>query len=238
MPATPMWRTIAESVSADIAAGKYRPGDKLPTEAEFARRFAVHRHTVRRALSGLIDNGVIVPRQGAGVYVAQDVTEYPLGSRVRLSRNLMRAGRTAHREVLALETRAGDATETGALGLDPGAEVIVYEGISMADDSPIALFCSVFPAAALPGLKAALADLNSVTAALKSVGVADYLRVSTRITAQIATPVHVRHLRLRPGAPILRSVAVNVDPKGRPVEYGRTWFSGDRITLTLDASEG
>ena len=35
------------------------------------------------------------------------------------------------------------------------------------------------------------------------------------------------------GEPILRTLAVNVDPEGQPIEYGRTWFAGDRITLTL-----
>jgi GntR family phosphonate transport system transcriptional regulator len=41
--------------------------------------------------------------------------------------------------------------------------------------------------------------------------------------------------RLSPGAPILRSVGVNVDPGGAALEYGRTWFAGDRVTLTLGA---
>ena len=41
------------------------------------------------------------------------------------------------------------------------------------------------------------------------------------------------HLQLAQGAPILRSVGVNVDPEGQPVEYGSTWFAGDRVTLTV-----
>jgi GntR family transcriptional regulator, phosphonate transport system regulatory protein len=32
---------------------------------------------------------------------------------------------------------------------------------------------------------------------------------------------------------LLLSVAVNADPKGRPVEFGMTWFAGERVTLTL-----
>ena len=41
------------------------------------------------------------------------------------------------------------------------------------------------------------------------------------------------HLRLAPGAPLLRSVAVNVDAAGQPIEFGTTWFAGDRVTLTV-----
>ena len=38
--------------------------------------------------------------------------------------------------------------------------------------------------------------------------------------------------RLSP-APLLRSVTINVDVDGRPVEFGTSWFSGDRVTLTV-----
>ena len=50
MTPDPLWRTIHDSLRGDIAAGRYRPGDKLPTEAALAARFCVNRHTVRRAL--------------------------------------------------------------------------------------------------------------------------------------------------------------------------------------------
>jgi len=45
----------------------------------------------------------------------------------------------------------------------------------------------------------------------------------------------LRHidLRVQEGDPILRTVAINTAPGGQPVEYGTTWFAGDRITLTL-----
>jgi GntR family phosphonate transport system transcriptional regulator len=44
------------------------------------------------------------------------------------------------------------------------------------------------------------------------------------------------HLRIAEGAPVLRSEAVNVDPAGQPVEYGVTWFAGDRVTLTVEGA--
>ena len=41
-------------------------------------------------------------------------------------------------------------------------------------------------------------------------------------------------LQLKEGAPVLRSVSVNIDAAGHPVEYGTTWFAGDRVTLTVE----
>jgi GntR family phosphonate transport system transcriptional regulator len=45
-------------------------------------------------------------------------------------------------------------------------------------------------------------------------------------------------LQVRPGDPVLRSVAINADSGGVPVEYGTTWFAGDRVTLTVAADQG
>ena len=76
--------------------------------------------------------------------------------------------------------------------------------------------------------------VRSVTEALRIAGVADYTRASTRLTAVTATATQALHLELREGEPLLRSTGVNVDPDRRPVEFGRTFFAGSRVTLTLD----
>ncbi|MEQ9676233.1 MAG: UTRA domain-containing protein, partial [Roseovarius indicus] len=55
----------------------------------------------------------------------------------------------------------------------------------------------------------------------------------TRLNAKLATPTQALHLQLREGAPLLRTISLNIDADGKPVEYGRTWFSGDRVTLTV-----
>ncbi|MDB6452720.1 phosphonate metabolism transcriptional regulator PhnF [Falsirhodobacter sp. 20TX0035] len=234
MTRTPLWTSITEALAAEIAGGQRRPGDKLPSEAELSQRFGVNRHTVRRALAELAARGLVHARRGAGVFVQEGrPVDYPIGRRTRLSRNLAAAGREAGRVVHLMETRRANLAEAEALDLQPGAPVHVVEGISTSDGLPIALFRSVLPAEPFPDMLAILQDTPSITEALRRQGVADYTRAGTRLTAKRATATMALHLRLREGDPILRTVSVNVDDAGRPVEYGHTWFAGDRITLTV-----
>ncbi|WP_412552321.1 phosphonate metabolism transcriptional regulator PhnF [Shimia sp. MIT1388] len=233
---TPIWQSIAASLTEDITEGRYAPGEKLPTEAELSARFGVNRHTVRHAIKSMSGNGLVHARRGAGVFVAQVPTDYAIGKRVRFHRNLEQAGRLPGKEVLHLETRTADAAEKEALKLSENARVHVYDGLSLADDQPIAVFRSVFPASRFPMLTDQLADLRSVTAALKANKVPDYTRVWTRLTAKRATATQALHLRLNEGDPILRSIGVNVDANQSPIEFGTTWFAGDRVTLTLSES--
>lgn len=232
-----LWTAIFESLRSDINAGRYASGDKLPTEAQLATRFMVNRHTVRRALAALAEGGLVHARRGAGVFVTHDSTDYPLGKRVRFHQNVLAAGRTPRRKILVLETRLADATEAQALAIEHSAQVQVCEGLSLADDSPIAVFRSVFPAARFPGMLDDLRQNGSVTAALKAAGVDDYVRKYTRMNAKLASTTLAAQLAIKPGEPVMRTTSVNVDGDGTPVEFGRTWFAGDRVTLTLGGDD-
>lgn len=233
MPRDAVWSAIARTLRAELAAGHYRPGDRLPTEAELAVRFGVNRHTVRHALAVLAEAGLVHPRRGAGVFVAARPTEYPLGQRVRFHQNVLAAGQVPSRRITRTETRPADADEAQTLRLRAGDPVLVVEGISLADGQPLAAFRSVFPAARFPGLAEAIRAEGSITRALAACGLADYTRAGTRLTAQLADPVLALALQVKPGAAVLRSEAVNVDGAGRPVEHGTTWFAGERVTLTV-----
>jgi GntR family phosphonate transport system transcriptional regulator len=235
MARTPIWRSIADTISAEIAAGLYRPGDKLPTEAALAARFGVNRHTVRQGLVPLIEAGALHARRGAGVFVAAKTADYALGRRVRFHQNIRDNGRAPSRRITRLESRPASAVEAEALHIAAGDLVHVVEGVSLADGQPLAAFQSVFPGARFVGLLAAMVAHSSVTAALAACGLADYTRAETRLTAKLADPVQALALQVQEGSPILRSVAVNVDGAGAPVEFGTTWFAGDRVTLTLSA---
>lgn len=237
MTRTAIWRSIADALKDEIAEGLYSPGDKIPTEAALALRFGVNRHTVRQGLAALIDAGTLHARRGSGVFVAARPTDYALGRRVRFHQNVAASGRTPSRRITRLETRPASAREAEALSVAAGAQVHVIEGISLADGQPLAAFRSVFPAARFPGLLQAMAGQSSVTAALAACGLTDYTRSDTRLTAKCASPVLALALQLQPGAPVLRSVAVNVDGAGVAVEYGTTWFAGDRVTLTVSADQ-
>lgn len=234
MTRIPIWRSIADTLTSEIARGLYAPGARLPSEAQLAGRFGVNRHTVRHALSDLADRGVTWSRRGAGVFVAAPPpTEYPIGQRVRFHAQIAAAGRLPSKRLLSLVTRRADPQEREALDLPASALVHVYDGLSLADDLPLAVFRSVFPEAFLPDLPQHLEATGSVTAALAACGIDDFTRKVTRMTARAADQTEARHLRLPDGAPVLQTVGINVDGQGRAVELGRTVFAGERVTVTV-----
>ena len=117
MARSPIWKSIADTLSAEIAEGHYPAGAKLPTEAQLAARFGVNRHTVRQSLAALAEAGTVLARRGAGVFVMGRPADYPLSRRVRFHQNVEASGRTPSRQMSLMETRLADAREAEALAL-------------------------------------------------------------------------------------------------------------------------
>lgn len=69
MSSEPKHRGISRELAAEIATGKYRPGDRLPSETQLVQRFQVSRPTVARALRDLQDEGLVERRAGSGTYL-------------------------------------------------------------------------------------------------------------------------------------------------------------------------
>jgi GntR family transcriptional repressor for pyruvate dehydrogenase complex len=61
---------LAAALMTQIDGGRMRPGDRLPTEAQLAARHGVSRSVVREAVQRLKSRGLVLSRQGSGIYVA------------------------------------------------------------------------------------------------------------------------------------------------------------------------
>lgn len=226
----PLWQQIARTLTDEVRAAS--PGDRLPTEAQLAARFGVNRHTVRRALADLAGAGLVHARRGLGVQVIAPPTDYPISRRTRFHAALSATGRVPGRRVLSVQTAAADLAESEALALPPETRVIRAEGLTLSDGQVIGHFRSAFPV--LAGLEQALAAGEGVTRALAACGIPDYTRAWTRLTAVAADGLLAGHLHLRRGEAMMRAVSLNIDPAGRPLEFGIAHFAGSRVTLTVE----
>src|SRR3954447_25846901 len=76
----PVSQQIANHLRAAILTGRYKPGERLPSQNELTERYDVARETVKAALRALRDERLIVTRQGSGAFVRAQ-TERPVGLR-------------------------------------------------------------------------------------------------------------------------------------------------------------
>ncbi len=227
-----LWRQIADQIRQAIGSGEF--AEKLPPEMALAERFGVNRHTVRGAISALVQEGVLRAEQGRGTFIERKQRlAYPIGARTRFSEGLQ--GQTKDRRgiLLAHAIEPADQRTIVALGLTEGDKVVRLETVSEADGRPISRATSFFPAERFPGMEKLYAQSGSVTTALKSFGVVDYFRRSTLISARHASDADLADLRLSPGAIVIATVYTNVDPDERPIQFSETRFAADLVELSV-----
>jgi GntR family phosphonate transport system transcriptional regulator len=229
-----LWRQIATTLQERIGAGTYPPGKQLPTEGEMARSFAVNRHTVRRALEELSRGGLIRIEQGRGSFVAEDVIDYTVGPRTRFSEWIRRHNKEPSGRVLRLVETAAHAQVAAGLGIRTGAKVVVLERLGLADDRPVSVGTHYFPAARFRGLLEALRSVPTITEALRLVGVSDYMRQVTRVSARLPTPEEATLLRTARTRPVLVTENVNVDRDGAIIEYGTAIYPTPRVQIVFE----
>ena len=231
------WRQIAGALQADLGGGLLQPGEQLPTESRLSARFGVNRHTVRRALEELSRAGLIRIEHGRGTFVADDVLDYVVGARTRFSEWIRRHNREPSGTVVALHEVPASAPVAAALAVPGGDPVVLLERLGLADGRPVSLGSHYFPQARLPGILEALRDQPGITAALASVGVDDYLRQSTRVSARMPSPAEATALAVARGLPLLVSESVNVDRKGRIIEFGVARYPTPRVQIVFEPEE-
>jgi GntR family phosphonate transport system transcriptional regulator len=231
----PLWRQVEAILFAEIRAGRYKDAQRLPAEHEIAARFAVNRHTVRQALGGLVERGVVYKRKGGGSYLVPGFIDYALGSRTRFSANLLAQNREPGHRIVAQREIAAPERVARALALAPDAPVAFMVSVGEADGVPISVGEHYFPAARFPGFLDAYRTEMSVTRAFRRYGLEDYARKTTRIVAVMPSADDCRHLRLSRATPVLAVASFDVDPAGRPITLHETRVAGDRVLFVLES---
>ncbi len=138
------YERLRRAIQKSIEAGALEPGHSLPSERDLAKLLSLSRVTVRKAIAGLVDEGVLTQRHGAGTFVAARIVKS--FSKLTSFTDDLRARGLKPRSVF-FEKSIGEVTpdEAMALNLSPGAKVIRLHRLRYAGDEPLAIERTTIP---------------------------------------------------------------------------------------------
>jgi GntR family histidine utilization transcriptional repressor len=118
---TPIFQQIKDYLLGQIAAGRWKEGDVIPSEQALVKQFGVSRMTVNRAVRELTFDQVLTRRQGSGTFVAPQKVQATLVEIKSIADEVRARGHQHSSKVELLE--AARASELLALqfGLVPGS---------------------------------------------------------------------------------------------------------------------
>ena len=225
---------IYESLKKDVANKIYKTGDKLPSENHLSKRFEVNRHTVRRALQILKNEGILFSKRGSGVIVQDTKFKYKIGKRVRFSQNITNENYIPKTKIIRSEIRKASKIEADNLKINSRDEILLIETTGKINNIPTILTKRTIPNKRFPRFLEIFQKELSVTHTLKLLGINDFVRLNTNILAELADSIQANLLNCKINSPLLKTTYVNQDLNFIPIEYSQTWFVGERIQLTLE----
>lgn len=218
----PAYLRLRRAIRSSVERGAVEPGQVLPSERELARQLAISRVTVRKAITGLVEDGVLIQRHGAGTFVAERIVK-PLSKLTSFTEDLRARG--LNPRSVFLEREVGEVTpeEAMALNLSPGAEVARLYRLRYGANEPLAVERSSIPYAVL-GDPARVAD--SLYEALDTLGCRP-VRALQRLRAVNFGAEQARLLKVPAGSAGLALERRSFLDDGRVVEFTRSWYRGD-----------
>lgn len=227
----PLYLQLQRVLRSAIESHVLAADEALPAERELADAFSVSRVTVRKALDGLVDAGLLTRRHGAGTFVAARV-EKNFATITSFTEDMQARGRHPHSEWLASSEGLVTPEEAMALGLSPGTRVYRFTRIRYADEQSMALEHSTIPASCLRGLDAVEESLYA------ALGEARPVRALQRLRAVLFTAEQAEVLGVEPGAPALEIERRGYAQDGRTVEYTRSLYRGDSYDYVVEFGTG
>lgn len=208
------------------------PGDALPSERRLVEDLGVSRPTLRQAVDGLVAEGLLERRHGSGTYVAEPRIAVPL-TMTSFTEDMIRRGMKPGGRVLSFRTETAGARIGRRLALPPTEEVFTIRRLRLADGATMAIETLYLPRALMPGLRRDVLEGRSFYDLLRGAGIVIASGTET-IEPTVTTPEEAAELGVPVHTPAFLFERVTRDEDGRPLEYVRSLYRGDRYRLELD----
>jgi GntR family transcriptional regulator len=226
--ARPLYSQVRELMLERIERGDWKAGDALPNEFQLSHEFGVSIGTIRRAVEGLEDAGLVVRKQGRGTFLSGQ--RRAVDAR-RLHRLLGQDGRplapSEHLDGVA--RRAANPIEALSLRTATNAHVLQIDHLVRSQGRLVGLERTILDADRWAGLETRLTPAGHVYDILAEGGRA-ISAFSDTVAVERADMDVAQRLQISAGAVLLSIRRVLASADGAPAALRRGWYRPDRVT--------
>jgi len=228
---SPLYQQIKGLILNSLRVGEWKPGEMIPSEMDLAGRFRVSQGTVRKAIDELAAENLLLRRQGKGTFVATHAEQQVQFRFLKLVPDSGTRGSEgpAQRDIIECKRSRASADVARALALRNGDTVLQARRVLSFGGVPIILEDIWLPAAPFKGLTAEqLANYQGPMYALFETEFnVRMVRAEEKIRAIPATELHVQHLKVALGTPLLSVERVAYTYRDEPMELRRGYYRTD-----------
>lgn len=224
-----LYLQVQKRLREAIRGGALHGGDPIPPERDLAEALDISRNTVRKAVDGLVSEGLLLRKRGAGTFVNSRV-EKNVSKLSSFSEDMLSRGRRPHSEWISKVAGAVTPEEALALMLSPGSAVYRFHRVRFADGVAMAIEFAIIPAYCLPSPELVQ---ESLYAALETHAHRP-ARALQRLQAVSLSSEQAERLGVSPGAAALSIERRGFLGDGRACEFTQSWYRGDAYDVIAE----
>lgn len=213
----PLYYQIANLMREAIESERISPGARIENEVALAEQLNISRPTIRRAISELVDEGLLVRRRGIGTQVVQAKAR-PQVKMSGLYDDLIGSKRSPTTKVLLREVVNPSQDAAEHLGVTADTLVLHIRRLRFCDGAPYAILENYLPPQFIDIEKDAL-EKHGLYRIMRSRGTTMQVAQQT-IGARMSTDEEAKLLLRGVGSPVLTMARTLFDQNGRAIEYG------------------
>ena len=228
----PLYKRLRDRIKQAIEDGKLVANAQLPAEREITDLTGLSRVTVRRAMQDLVDDGIVVQRQGSGSFVS-DGTPKVMQSFSHLTsftEDMVSRGFTPGTRMLECGLFSPSPEETITFALSADEKIARIARLRSANNKPMAIERASIPADILPDPGIVTTSLYEVLALKGKRPVRAYQRISALNLGDFDAEL----LGVKPGDAGLQIEHTSYLSNRRVVEFTRSLYRGDAYDFVTE----
>jgi GntR family transcriptional regulator len=218
----PAYAVLRDQLRKDIHKGRYRPGQWLPTEAELVSTTGLSRHTVRAALDGLREDGLVSRHPGRGTVVSSGAGDSSSVRVISTDKNIFGIDLDSVIRILQPLTLVEDPEVAELLSV-PDAELTNLRFCREVAEARIGAWHIWTPGYFYDDLVDEVPLLNGTAGSLLQLLERTTGRLAVRadqtVTAEEADDAMAEVLGINPGKALIRMERTYFDRQGSPLEH-------------------
>ena len=209
------------------------PGEPLPAERDLARELGVARMTLRRVVDGLVHDGRLIRRRGAGTFVAGAKVTQRLAA-TSFSADMRARGLVPGSRTIEARRFPAGMMLAGLLGVPPQTDVLFVRRLRLADGEPMAVEDLHVPSTVAPGLTGDDLEGRSFYDLLAERYGDPVVSGTQTVEPALVGEDVAGLLGVDPGSPVFLFERTSRVRSGGTAEFVRSTYRGDRYRIVVD----
>ncbi|MDA5483138.1 GntR family transcriptional regulator [Yersinia intermedia] len=228
----PLYLQVSEWIRENVYKGELGKGDRIPSENQIMELLQVSRGTVKKAVTMLVNEGMLIQVQGKGTFVKNENISYSLGAGLlSFAESLESQHLDYSTEMITSRVEQASKNVAEKLKIEPGSPILYLERVRSVEGERVMLIENRINMALCPGIESVDFNTQNLFPTIEKLSGRSISFSESRYAAKIVGSERGHYLEVSEDAPVLHLQQLVFFEKDLPIEFGNVWLKSDKYYL-------